>query len=540
MGAAKLLDCTLRDGAYLVDKKFGDPAIAGIIDGLMKARVDYIEIGFLQDEGFGDGKTVFKNAADAKRFIPEDKKKCKFSVLADYSRYSISNLEENTGNSIDIVRECFFKQERFEAMKVCQEIKKKGYEVFVQPVDALGYTDAELIELLDLVNQVEPYCFSIVDTFGSMYEEDLQHIYSIVDHNLVSSCKIGFHSHNNMQLSSSLSQAFLRMNGEKRKGIIDGTISGMGRGAGNTPTELIAEYMVRKLGYDYNMDALLDMIDSFMDNIRAKCTWGYSTPYFIAGCYSAHVNNVTYLTQKSSIRSKDIRFILNKIGAAARKRYPYDLLEKTYLGYLQSDIDDSEAMSKLKNVMKGKNVVVIAPGQTATAQCSLIQKYIEENNAVVIMVNFVHDEIMGDFVYMSNVKRYRYWIHTEKFQASHKILTSNIIDENVNDKDTFVVSFAKLVKCGWEHLDNSSIMLLRLLDAFELKQLAIAGLDGYHYFADGKLNYVNQELELSNVKENPMELNQEIQDMLKDFMKSRKQKYNIRFITESRFSSIVE
>ena len=41
MGAAKLLDCTLRDGAYLVDKKFGDPAIAGIIDGLMKARVDY-------------------------------------------------------------------------------------------------------------------------------------------------------------------------------------------------------------------------------------------------------------------------------------------------------------------------------------------------------------------------------------------------------------------------------------------------------------------------------------------------------------------
>ena len=92
MGAAKLLDCTLRDGAYLVDKKFGDPAIAGIIDGLMKARVDYIEIGFLQDEGFGDGKTVFKNAADAKRFIPEDKKKCKFSVLADYSRYSISNL----------------------------------------------------------------------------------------------------------------------------------------------------------------------------------------------------------------------------------------------------------------------------------------------------------------------------------------------------------------------------------------------------------------------------------------------------------------
>ena len=70
-----------------------------------------------------------------------------------------------------------------------------------------------------------------------------------------------------MQLSSSLSQAFLRMNGEKRKGIIDGTISGMGRGAGNTPTELIAEYMVRKLGYDYNMDALLDIIHITINHI---------------------------------------------------------------------------------------------------------------------------------------------------------------------------------------------------------------------------------------------------------------------------------
>ena len=59
---AKLLDCTLRDGAYLIDKKFGDETIIGIIDGLNKANIDIIEIGFLQDEGFGEGKTVYKNS----------------------------------------------------------------------------------------------------------------------------------------------------------------------------------------------------------------------------------------------------------------------------------------------------------------------------------------------------------------------------------------------------------------------------------------------------------------------------------------------
>ena len=52
MNHAMVLDCTLRDGAYLLDKKFGDSNIQGIIDGLMKARIDIIEIGFFQDDGF--------------------------------------------------------------------------------------------------------------------------------------------------------------------------------------------------------------------------------------------------------------------------------------------------------------------------------------------------------------------------------------------------------------------------------------------------------------------------------------------------------
>ena len=78
MKHAALLDCTLRDGAYLIDKNFGDPVIKGIIHGLMGAAVDYIEIGFFQDEGFGPGKTVFRNAADAKRFVPAEKGKTQF------------------------------------------------------------------------------------------------------------------------------------------------------------------------------------------------------------------------------------------------------------------------------------------------------------------------------------------------------------------------------------------------------------------------------------------------------------------------------
>ena len=265
MNHAQLLDCTLRDGAYLIDKKFGNATICGIINGLVKANLDFIEIGFFQDEGFGDGKTVFKNSSDAKRFVPQEKNGCQFTVLADYSRYSIENLDECTGDSIDAVRECFFKKERFDAIEVCKTIKAKGYKVFVQPVDILGYSDIELIEFIQLVNELEPYCLSIVDTFGSMYQEDLHRVFEIINHNLVKTCRIGFHSHNNMQLSNALSQEFIRMTVGKRDIVVDGTINGMGRGAGNTPTELVAQYMVSQLGYGYDIDAILDVIDGYMD-----------------------------------------------------------------------------------------------------------------------------------------------------------------------------------------------------------------------------------------------------------------------------------
>lgn len=536
MNHAMLLDCTLRDGAYLIDKKFGDTTIHGIVRGLLNTGIDVIEIGFLQNDGFGEGKTVFKNSVDAEKFVPADKKNSMFAVLADFSRYSIDNLDDYTGKSFDAVRACFFKNERYEVIEFCKKVKEKGYKLFVQPVDILGYTDTEIVEFVNLVNSIEPYCFSIVDTFGSMYVDDLQRVFSLIDHNLVSTSKIGFHSHNNMQMSSALSQEFLKMTFGKRRVVVDTTLSGMGRGAGNTPTELVAQYMVSKLGYTYDIDALLDIIDEYMDNIRSKCSWGYDTNYFIAGAYSAHVNNIAYLKKKNSIRYKDIRYILNKVGAIARKRYDYDLLENTYIDYLNSDIDDTDAINKLKSSLSDKNVLLIAPGATAKSYADKINEYIHNNNAIVITVNFMYDDVKSDYMYFSNVKRYEYWRNDDKCSQIPKIVTSNVT--STPDNNETVVSFTNLVKCGWEHMDNSAILLLRLLDTLNVKSIAIAGLDGYD-FKVNDANYVSEEMELSNLPAESLILNEEIKEMLKDFFETKTGNEEVLFITPSRFESVI-
>lgn len=534
MEHVKLLDCTLRDGAYLVEKKFGDTTIRGIIAGLIEAKIDIIEMGFLQNDGFGKGKTVFKNTAEAKKFIPFDKGNSLIALLADCSRYDVNNLDEYAYGSVDIIRECFFKNEKQQALENCYKIKQKGYKVFVQPVDILGYTDKELIDLIEEVNKLEPFGMSIVDTFGSMYQEDLHRVFEIINHNLLPSCKIGFHSHNNMQLSNALSQEFVRISTGKRKVVVDGTISGMGRGAGNTPTELIAQYLTTQLGYSYNMDVLLDLIDTYMDNIRAKCSWGYSTSYFVAGCYGAHVNNIAYLSAKNSIRHKDIRMVLNKLGVHERKRYDYDLLEQTYMEIMNSNIDDTEATIKLGKILSNKEILILAPGKTIEKCKNKIISYIENEKPIVISVNFFEDSIKTNYVYMNNVKRYQYWMSNPEFVHCNKIITSNIKNKSISDNE-IVVSFVKMLHSGWELMDNSMIMLLRLLDQFKLKKITIAGFDGFTD-SDQNENYYKNVLETKQTTVDAVHVNNEIEKMLQDYKKNREQQeVQISFLTPSRF-----
>ena len=231
-----------------------------------------------------------------------------------------------------------------------------------------------------------------------------------------------------------------------------------------------------------------------------------------------------------------MRYILNKIGATARKRYDYDLLEKTYLELLKSDVDDTSVMRDIASTIGNKKVLVIVPGSTATTELPAIEQYIKDNNPIVITVNFLHDSIESDFIYMSNVKRYRYWRNNERFISANKILTSNI--SAPEDEKNKVVSFVSLIKCGWEHLDNSTIMLLRLLDNIGVSSIAIAGFDGYDVSSDGKQNYASKYLELSSMGTECVSMNQEIKEMLEDYNVTRVNKNTeIKFITPSRFEA---
>lgn len=153
-----------------------------------------------------------------------------------------------------------------------------------------------MIDLAREMNQVHPVAVSVVDTFGAMYQEDLERIVQVLDCELDAGIKLGFHSHNNQQLSFALTMHFVELFKDSKRGcIVDSSLCGMGRGAGNATTELVANYLNRKQHGDYDMNQIMDAIDMYMQYFQENYTWGYSTPYFIAGMYCCHVNNIAYL-----------------------------------------------------------------------------------------------------------------------------------------------------------------------------------------------------------------------------------------------------
>ena len=311
----KILDCTLRDGGRIINCAFPDHEIKDISHRLASANIDVIEIGFLRDSKNVEykGNSTFFTDVDQIRPFVDKTKGTKYVAFVDYELFDWSTLKPYDGTSIDGIRVGWkkdsFVHHKDEIVKHLKEVKEKGYMLYIQGVNTLGYTDRELLDILDFVNQIHPDGFGIVDTYGAMYMDDVDRIYTMVDHNLDEDIAIDFHSHNNYQLSFAFAQEIIRLSNGKRDILIDGTLHGMGKVAGNLNTELIVDYLVRKRNFDYNFDAILDLIDDYIHPYQLQYKWGYSVPALMAGIYKSHPNNILYLTEKFRLATKDIKYI---------------------------------------------------------------------------------------------------------------------------------------------------------------------------------------------------------------------------------------
>ncbi|MCI8752501.1 MAG: hypothetical protein K1W39_10990 [Lachnospiraceae bacterium] len=338
--SVQITDCTIRDGGYLFNKNPDKEFVKGIMKGLALAGIDFVETGFLQDNVSGEN-LVYKNSNDARKYLPEDKGQTQFLGFCDNSRYSLENLNNFDGQSFKWLRISFAKHETEESLKFCTGAKKKGYLVQFNPMDSISYSDEERAALIEKVNIAMPASFSIVDTFGAMYLDDLEHIFKQVDSLLDKNIKIGLHSHDNLGLSCALAEAMVNMAGKSgRDVIIDGSLFGMGRGAGNAKTELLADFLNKKYGCNYNIPLLLETIDKYITPVLNNINWGYDLPMYVCGTKHSHVDNVYHLKDKYGCTANEIFDVVERLTPAQRTRYgagysktDFSVLDNLYKNY---------------------------------------------------------------------------------------------------------------------------------------------------------------------------------------------------------------
>lgn len=533
----QLLDCTLRDGAYIVDSHFGEASIRGIISRMREANVDIIEPGWLKDSAYIEGTTFYHEPSDVMPYLPAGEKHCTYAVMIDWDRYDAVSMPEYDGRSIEAVRVVFPRGKFREGIAVGRIIKEKGYQVYFQAADTLGYTEQELMELAYEVSSVHPVSLSIVDTFGAMYEEDLKRIAAVLDRHMDSDIKLGFHSHNNQQLSFSLSMQFVKLFREsEREIIVDASLCGMGRGAGNAPTELVSSFLNRRCMGNYDLDIILDAIDTYMGYFKEHYEWGYSTPYLIAGMYCAHVNNIAYLQDSHRADAKDMRNIIESLPEADRKKYDYDLLEEKYLEYRDQYVYDEDSLKILSMKLAGRPLLLLMPGRSILNQKDQIHDFIKKFHPAVIGVNAVCEEYDYDYLFFSSCVRYSYAkeAYPQKYSLCPKIIPSNITTKP--QEDEILVNYHQLIKRGWEHFDNAGIMCLRLLNRLKVKEVALAGFDG---FADAHSeSYADESLPRINPGKKWEALNEEIRDIFLDFRQAAQGEMHISFLTKSRYDTM--
>ena len=302
----KILDCTLRDGGYIIDWNFGRERIFRIINNLALAGIDYIECGFLKEESSCGDKTFFRSIDEFKKLeLP----KRNYTLMINFGEYGIENFKECTDKNIKL-RLAFKKDKQSNSLEYIKQLKSLGYDVIANPMHTNIYSKDELSKLIDEINAIEPYGLTIVDTLGNMYEQDVISIFKTMDSSLKQSIKLGFHSHNSMQLSFSNTKSLLKLE-INRELIIDSCVYGMGRGAGNLCTELIIKYLNDNYSKDYKITPVLQIIDD-LKTIYEKTPWGYSTPYYIAAIHACHPNYAKYLTD-SGFSDNQIDSIIKQI-----------------------------------------------------------------------------------------------------------------------------------------------------------------------------------------------------------------------------------
>ena len=490
MKKIQLLDCTLRDGGFVNQWRFGEDGITNIFERLDMAGLDIIEIGYLRDYvTFSAGESQFPDTESIGKVLPPKPGKNALVVaIIDYGDCAIDRIGPCSETILDGIRVTFKRKDIAAALEFCRKIKGRGYFISLQPVSFMDYTPQDVLNLVNAANELMPYAVCIVDTYGFMNKRDLLRYYSLMDATLRPDIILGYHSHNNFQLAYSNAIELIEQFTERNM-IIDCSVMGMGKGAGNAATELMVLYINNNMGGSYDLNQILEIADTYIEKEKKKNPWGYSLKYYLAASNYCHHQYVSYLLNKKTLSIKSVNEIIANIVPEKKTVYDEKYIIKLYREYQERCVDDSGDFERLRDVIGDRSLLVLSPGSSLMREKEKIDEYIRQKKPYVVSVNHFSDIYRSDAVFVSNHKRYgQIALRMEKYPSDAKVIATSNIDPTTLNVD-IRLNYSGLMLDDEMIPDNATLMFLKALIRIGIPAVTMAGFDGYvaggeNYFSD--------------------------------------------------------
>ncbi|WP_379132766.1 aldolase catalytic domain-containing protein [Paenibacillus sp. sgz500958] len=281
---SKIVDCTIRDGGLVNNWDFSVEFVQNLYAGLNEAGVDYMEIGYknspkLLKGAEGAGPWRFLDDDFLRKVIPQ-KGHTKLSALVDIGRVDENDILPRSESMLDLIRVACYSKDVDKALELVQTFHDRGYETTLNIMALSNVMENELLEAFEQIRESSVDVVYIVDSYGSLDHNDMHYLVEKFKKHLPDK-RLGVHTHNNLQLafSNTLIAA------EKGVELLDASCYGMGRAAGNCPTELLVTHLKNTR---YKLRPVLDIVERLMIPLREKEEWGYIIPYMITGTLDEH------------------------------------------------------------------------------------------------------------------------------------------------------------------------------------------------------------------------------------------------------------
>lgn len=355
----KILDCTLRDGGYYTNWDFSKELVSTYLESMNKLPIDYLEIGYRSNpmkdylgEYFYCPSYILeqaKQASNKKLVIILDEK----NVLPEH----IYNLLQPCGGVIDMVRIALDPQKFGRALKLAEKIKGMGFGVGFNTMYMSKWREfPEFLDDLKFVDDVADY-FYMVDSFGGVYPQEVVETINLIREK--TNIKLGFHGHNNLELGLINTLTAI----EHGVDIVDATVTGMGRGAGNLKTELLLTALNAKGELDVDFNALSKTVDEFTQ-LQQSYGWGTNLPYMVSGANSLPQKNVMEWVSKRY-------YSFNSIIRALHNQ--------------KDKIDDNVKLKEFEAKRSYNKVLVVGGGPSAVEHAEAVKHFVNQQEDMCII-----------------------------------------------------------------------------------------------------------------------------------------------------------